>query len=432
MRKMKDSGVQWIGEIPDNWTISRFRYLGTWSSGATPSKAQTSYWDGETNWVSSREVKGDFLTTTSFQISDTAIQASNLRKWGPGTLVMVTRSGILQHTIPVALLAMGATINQDVKAFSPSGLATVAFVKYFINGSNDLLLTLSSNEKTTVDSLDSQRLNDVPVPLPPILEQQRIADFLDARSAEIDTLRSQIERQIGVLESYKRSVITEAVTRGLYPAVQMKDSGDSWLSSIPVGWRLERAKYLFEERKSKGNSVCLQVLSPTQQYGVIPQSQYDEISGMSTVKLKENFDLNELKTIHQGDFCISLRSFQGGFEYSEYEGVVSPAYHVFYPVRKVFSGYFRYLFKEETFVKKMNSYTLSLRDGKNISFADLGRTFIPVPPLVEQRQIATYLDEKVSAVDGIISLKQEQLAKLAEYKKSLIFEYVTGKKEVPS
>lgn len=93
----------------------------------------------------------------------------------------------------------------------------------------------------------------------------------------------------------------------------------------------------------------MQLLSPTQKFGVIPQGKYEELSGMNAVKINEKTDLATLKTIHQGDFCISLRSFQGGFEYSEYEGVVSPAYQVFYPTVNVSRGYYKYLFNGSSF-----------------------------------------------------------------------------------
>ena len=153
---------------------------------------------------------------------------------------------------------------------------------------------------------------------------------------------------------------------------------------------------------------------------------------MSAVKLNDSTDLQALKNIHKGDYCISLRSFQGGFEYSEYEGVVSPAYQVFFPIVKVADGYYRYLFKERSFIEKINSYTMTLRDGKNIAFSDFGNTYIPYPPVEEQEAIASYLDEKCAGIDSVIADKRNQLEVIERYKKSLIFEYVTGKKEVPA
>lgn len=142
--------------------------------------------------------------------------------------------------------------------------------------------------------------------------------------------------------------------------------------------------------------------------------------------------MNFLKTIHKGDYCISLRSFQGGFEYSDYEGVVSPAYQVFYPIHdNTYRGYYKFLFKDGAFIDKMNSFTLSFRDGKNIAFDDFGNTLLPIPSFEEQKAIADFLNKKTSDIDGAIKEAQELISQLQEYKKSIIFEYVTGKKEVP-
>ena len=206
---------------------------------------------------------------------------------------------------------------------------------------------------------------------------------------------------------------------------EMKDSGIEWIGIIPASWELYRGKHMFTQRNLRGNTIKLQLLSPTQKYGVIPQSVYEERSGMNAVKLNENANLSTLKTIHKGDFCISLRSFQGGFEYSEYEGVVSPAYQVFYPVAKVARGYYKYLFKECGFIEKINSYTMTLRDGKNIAFADFGNTYIPCPPVDEQQRIANFLDAKCAEIDALTADIQTQIDTLEQYKRSVITETVT-------
>ena len=193
----------------------------------------------------------------------------------------------------------------------------------------------------------------------------------------------------------------------------MENSEKLWTGKVPDNWKFYKGKYIFGERSERGNAINLQLLSPTQKYGVIPQSMYDELTSMKSVKVKEDTDLSTFKTIHRGDFCISLRSFQGGFEYSEYEGVVSPAYHVLFSKMDICAGYYKYLFKEQRFIAEMNSYCQSLRDGKNISYFDFGRTLIPFPPLSEQQSIAEYLDETCSKIDEIIA---EAKASIDEYK----------------
>ena len=206
---------------------------------------------------------------------------------------------------------------------------------------------------------------------------------------------------------------------------EMKDSDEKWLGVIPTSWQMRKGKYIFTQRSQRGNNIELQLLSPTQKYGVIPQSLYEKLSGMNAVKLDEKTDLTLLKTIHKGDYCISLRSFQGGFEYSEYEGVVSPAYQVFYAIDKIDEGYYKYLFKDREFINKMNSYTMSLRDGKNIAYADFGNTYIPYPTYGEQKKIADFLDKKCAEIDILTSDIQKQIDILEQYKKSLVYMIVS-------
>lgn len=205
---------------------------------------------------------------------------------------------------------------------------------------------------------------------------------------------------------------------------EMKDSGFDWIGNTPSNWQFIKGKYIFRQRNSKGNSICLQLLSPSQKFGVVPQTLLEELTTQNVVKVKEDTDLSSFKTIHIGDFCISLRSFQGGFEYCKYEGVVSSAYQVFYPIIEIYDGYYKFLFKDKSFIKKMNSYTISFRDGKNIAFSDFGNTYIPYPPLAEQKKIAEFLDAKCSEIDALIADIQAQIETLELYKRSIIIEIV--------
>ena len=270
-----------------------------------------------------------------------------------------------------------------------------------------------------------KKLGDIAIPLPPLSEQQAISDFLDGKCAEIDGLLADLEAEVKTLSEYKKSIIAETVTRGLNPNASLKPSGIPWAEMIPEHWMKEKGKYLFELRTTKGNPHNLELMSPTQKFGVIPQSQLEGV-----VLVKEKTDLNTFRTIRPGDFCISLRSFQGGFEYSKYEGVVSPAYQVFYPLKPIADGYFKYMFKSDGFISYINTFSMSLRDGKNIPFEDFGNSYIPIPPIDEQETIAVYLDEKCAIIEQSIADKQTQIDTLKSYKSSLIYEYVTGKKQV--
>lgn len=207
---------------------------------------------------------------------------------------------------------------------------------------------------------------------------------------------------------------------------EMKDSGIEWVGQFPNNWKLKKGKYLFKQHNNRGNLKCLQLLSPSQKFGVIPQTLLEELTTQNVVKVSEKANLNDFKTVHVGDFCISLRSFQGGFEYSRYEGVVSPAYQIFSAIGdNLCDGYYRYLFKDKSFIDKMNSYTMTLRDGKNIAFDDFGNTYIPVPPKSEQEKIANFLDSKCSEIDAISADIQKEIKTLEQYKRSVITEAVT-------
>lgn len=209
---MKDSGVEWIGEIPEHWEISRVRHLASLCSGATPSKDVLSYWEGNIPWVSSQEVKSDIIKDTSLHISEEAINSCSTQLMPAGTLVMVVRSGILQHTIPVALLGVPATINQDIKAFQFNHLMLPAYFKYYIQGENDALLSVIIKDKTTVESVDNQLLLSLKIMVPPIEEQKAIVAFLNYKCGYIDKILNDKQEQLNRLMQHKKSLIYEYVT----------------------------------------------------------------------------------------------------------------------------------------------------------------------------------------------------------------------------
>lgn len=200
---------------------------------------------------------------------------------------------------------------------------------------------------------------------------------------------------------------------------EMKDSGIEWVGQIPTGWELRRAKTLFTQRNSKGNEIEV-LLSPTQKYGVVPQRQLEGV-----VQVKEDTDLQMFKTVHKGDFVISLRSFQGGFEYSLYEGVCSPAYQVFYPTSPICDTYYRYLFKSQSFISKMNNLTVGIREGKNIQYVDFANSQIPVPPLAEQERIAAFLDAECAEIDAVLEKTRASIEEYKKLKQAVITQAVT-------
>ena len=200
---------------------------------------------------------------------------------------------------------------------------------------------------------------------------------------------------------------------------KMKDSGIAWIGEIPENWNLQRGKTLFRQRQSKGNAELV-LLSATQKQGMIPQEFVE-----GCVQVKEDTDLQTFKTVHKNDFVISLRSFQGGFEISDYEGVCSPAYQVFYSLKDICHSYWKYLFKSDGFISKMNSLTVGIREGKNIQYTDFANSLLTSPPLSEQQRIADYLDSQCAKIDSTITKTQQIIEKLKAYKQSVIAEAVT-------
>lgn len=420
MQEMKDSGISWVGEIPKEWSVWRNKYIFKITKDIV---------------LPSKNYQLLSLTTTGIKEKDENDNGGKVPENYDGYQI-VKENDLVMCLFDLDCSAVFSGLSPYNGMISPAykvlkvkkRIANEQYYRYWFNyvGSKRFYKQYSKSLRFTLNVDEFNRLFSL---LPPLDEQQRIAEFLDRECGKIDGLKADIQAQIDTLEQYKRSVITEAVTHGLNPSAPMKDS-KVWYGQIPSEWKELKGKYVFNQRNDRGNNVFLQLLSPTQKYGVIPQDKYEELTGMNAVKLNDSTNYALLKTIHKGDYCISLRSFQGGFEYSEYEGVVSPAYQVFYPIITIADGYYKYLFKEKGFIDVMNSYTISLRDGKNIAFVDFGDTFIPVPPLDEQQEIADYLDNKCAEIEQIIADKKSQIETLDGYKKSLIYEYVTGKKEV--
>ena len=420
---MKNSGIEWIGEIPDDWEVERLQ------------------WYIEEVKVSNNPMQTDCVLSLTNKAGVIPYEEKgaqgNVAKEDYTQYKLAYPHTIVANSMNILIGSVGicnyfGCVSPVYYVFKPTDKADLFYINYimqtvpfqkelrrYANGILEIRLRVSANgilkRKIAIPSLD---------------QQKSIVAEINKKCMAIDSMVANQQAQIEKLKEYKQSVITEAVTKGLDPSVPMKPSGVEWIGEVPNSWQIIRGKNIFKQRNEKGNTKCIQLLSPTQHYGVIPQELYDQISGMTAVKLNLNVDLSTMKTIHNRDYCISLRSFQGGFEYSTYEGVVSPAYQVFYAFVRINEKYYKYLFKEKGFISEMNSFTLTIRDGKNISFGDFANSEIPYPPIDDQQQIADHLDKKCAEIDKLISVKQQKIEKLNEYKKSLIYEYVTGKKEV--
>ena len=423
MRKMKNSKIGWINEIPYDWEIIKGKYLFINDKVIVGSKVDEYDRLALTLQGVIKRSKDDneglqpdkFNSYQILKENELVFKLIDLQN------ISTSRVGLSPYTgiVSPAYIILKCT-DKIYPEFAEKYYLMMWMNKIF----NDL------GDSGVRSSLNARELLELPIILPPLVEQKNIAIYLNKECEKIDSIYKDVEKQIETLEQYKRSIIAEVVTKGI-KNVEFQNTICQWIPHIPKNWILKRAKYCFATRTTKGNEINLELLSPTQKFGVIPQSLYEKYSNMVTVKINEKNNLQTFRTIYIGDYCISLRSFEGGFEYSRYNGVVSPAYTVFFPTIKCDRRYYKFLFKIQPFIAEMNSYSLSLRDGKPISFDDFGNTLIPIPPLCEQKEIAKFLDKKCAEINSIIEDKKKQLVILEEYKKSLIYEYVTGKKEVP-
>lgn len=273
----------------------------------------------------------------------------------------------------------------------------------------------------TIPTMSQVKIGNIYIPFPSLAEQQRIAEFLDRGCGKIDGLKADIQAQIDTLEQYKRSVITEAVTHGLNPSAPMKDSGIPWVGKTPEYWKVGRIGGLYELRNQKVSDKDFMPLSVTMK-GILPQLE---------TAAKTN-DGDNRKLVRVGDFAINSRSDRrGSCGISDYDGSVSLINTILKPRNRMNAKYYNWLFHTPMFADEFYKWGHGIVDDLwTTNWSEMKRISIPLPPIDEQQEIADYLDNKCAAIEQIIADKKSQIETLDGYKKSLIFEYVTGKKEV--
>ena len=261
------------------------------------------------------------------------------------------------------------------------------------------------------------------VSMPSLKQQEAIAAYLDRECEKIGQRIALLERKADAYRRLRRSLINRAVTRGLNPDTSLKISTSSICTDIPAYWQEKRIKDIFSEISIKGypNEP---MLCATQSKGVIPQSLYENRVVVATSGLEN------MKLVNVGNFVISLRSFQGGIEYAYYRGIISAAYTILELDNNNCRDFYRHFFKSSSLIKLMKKCVTGIREGQNINYTTLKYEHIPVPPIMEQREIAAYLDEKCAKIDAIVEKINIQIERLKELKRSLINEVVTGKRAI--
>ena len=414
MREMKDSGLPWIGTVPVHWEIKPNKYLMKKIKQIQP------IYDGED--IISLTVNGVIKRDLDNPSGKMPTSFDGYQFVYPGNLLMCLFDIDVTPRCIGLIKDFGLTSPAYSQFILNKGVDATYYYYYYLNlDFNKELLHLAKNQR---HSLNEEQFGAIKTVVPPLKEQIAIAKHLDEKCSEIDALITEIQAQIETLEQYKRSTIAEAVTKGLNSKVELKNSTLEWIGTVPVHWEIKPNKYLMKKLKQiqpiyDGEDIISLTVN-----GVIKRD-LDNPTG----KMPTSFDgyqfvypgnlLMCLFDIDVTPRCIGLiKDF----------GLTSPAYSQFVLNNGVDASYYYYYYLNLDFNKELLHLAKNQRHSLNEE--QFGAIKTVVPPFEEQKEIAKYLDEKCVEIDSCISAKKEQISTLEAYKKSIIFEYVTGKKEI--
>lgn len=415
MREMKDSGVQWIGEIPKEWNAIHLRHIAD---------IETGNMDTQNN-----DPDGAY----PFYVRSPIVERSNDYTFDDIEAILMAGDGVGAGRI--FHLAHGKYgCHQRVYRMNSFRYAKAEYLKYYLESIFPFIMDQGS-AKSTVDSVRLPMLKSFSVVVPSLAEQSNIVAYLDRRCATIDALIANQQQQIDKLKQYKQAVITEAVTRGLDPSVRMKDSGVEWIGEVPEHWRVCR----------KLSYQCIEGIT----YGIVKLFEPDDIQGIKVIRCSDVFeghiDPSNIRTVtrevsneykrtilHGGEVVVNVRGSLGGCAVVPYE---MSGFNIAREVAMVrlsdvyVNRFVMYFFLSSAFTRYQQAHLSgSVYVGLNIEL--LSSCTLPWPSKSEQQSIVAYLDTKCVQIDALIALKQQKADKLAQYKKSLIYEVVTGKQEI--
>lgn len=432
-REMKDSGIEWIGEIPKEWLVKKMKHGFTIFAGATPKSEKSEYWNGEISWITPADYKTEdkYVYTGRKNISMEGYKSC-------GTTIVPKGSIIFSKRAPVGTVAISGNelcTNQGCLACVPLNMIDSIYYYYVISVFTEQFELVSSG--TTFKEISANAFANFQLPFPIYEEQIKISSFLDKKCAELDNV---LEKTRASIEEYKKlmqAVITQAVTKGIRGDRKMRDSGIEWIGEIPEDWYVKRLRYL--GRCQNGISKSSEYFGegyPFVSYGDVYRNYQlpEMVTGliMSTDSDRENYSVirgdvfftRTSETIEEVGFSsVCLKT----IKYATFAGFVirfRPHGNELLPEYSKY--YFRSNIHRRFFVKEMNLVTRA-----SLGQELLKKLPVILPSLEEQEEIVNYLDQKCSAIDELIAKKEQYLSEIENYKKSLIYDYVTGKKEVP-
>lgn len=417
MREMKDSGIKWVGQIPLTWNVVSNRYLFDISKRivADPTGYQLLS-------LTTKGIKEKDPEDTKGKVPE---NYNGYQVVEPNDLVMclfdldcsAVFSGLSKYRgmISPAYKVLKVNHKEATERYYNYWFQFVSSERFYKQYSKSLRYTVNSDEFELLKSV-----------VPPLDEQKKIADFLDKKCGEIDSISQDVQKQVEVLEEYKRSSIIEAVTHGLNPSAPMKDSGIRYIGKIPAHWDMHPVYTYFKEGK-KQNKRNQETNLLSLSYGNIIRKDINTNGGLlpasfSTYNIVEKDDI----IIRPTDLQNDKRSLRTGLV--KERGIITSAYIDLVPNPNVNSAYYHYLLHALDVKKVFYNMGNGVRQGLN--YSEFSKLMLLTPPQAEQKEIADYLDKKCSEIDSIIADKKAQLETIEKYKKSLIYEYVTGKKEV--
>ncbi len=401
-RNMKDSGISWIGQIPSDWDVKKLKYLSSMKSG-----------DSITS--DSIEETGDYPV-----FGGNGLRGYTNRYTHDGEFILIGRQG-----------ALCGNVRKVSGQFWPSEHAVVVYdggkvnkgwYKYFLDNMNLNQYSTSAAQP----GLSVDQIMNLFACVPPCDMQQAIANYLDSKTAAIDTLITDKQKLIGLLKDKRQAIINEAVTKGFNKSAKMKDSGVEWIGEMPEEWNVLTNRQLFVERNEKNSQEDVTLLSVTKYLGVILQSEAED-QNLATVAPSET--LSGYKTVRKGDLVMNImRAKDGSFGVSDYDGVISPAYCIYFARKKVNPEYLYYLFKTPMYIEIFKNYSTGIAEHRMRLYPDSFYKITAIlPPITQQDAIVLYLNAETERINNVVLLLEKQIEKLKEYRQSIISEAVTGK-----
>lgn len=426
-RAMKDSRIDWFGQVPDNWAVTTNKVLFNLYSGATPKTDIVDYWDGDIIWITPADYKTDdvFVSKGHRNITEAGLNSC-------GTVLLPPMSIVFSKRAPIGAVAVNAIslcTNQGCIGCVPNESVNYKFYYYCWSILTPQFEILGSG--TTFKEISATSFANFKIIFPPLVEQEAIAEFLDRKCGEVDEMVALQEQVIEELKAYKQSVITEAVTKGLNPSAPMKPSNIDWIGQIPTHWEICRIKN--KVGFNPGSTPPLRNIEVS--YMPMECLRFDEIENRTAMYE----DVKGYTPFAEGDIVMAKVTpcFENGniaVATGLKNGIGFGTSEIFV-IRCLQSCYTRYVlyFLRTPYILSRGVSSMTGTGGlKRVNPKYFLDSNLILPPLSEQQEIADYLDRKCADIDALIALKQHKIDDLREYKKSLIYEYVTGKKQTPN